>query len=83
MDTKLRLFSMLVLLCVVVTLVIVLSLVWTMPDLPSTVRKNEICLPSETAGPLKCGSTADLLHEYLERVRLFKIFKLIVTFILV
>ncbi|XP_060582488.1 tumor necrosis factor ligand superfamily member 11-like [Ruditapes philippinarum] len=66
MDTKLKKVSMVVLLCVVVCLIIVLALVWTMPDLPKTVKKGEICLPSET-GPLKCGSTADLLHEYLDR----------------
>jgi hypothetical protein len=69
MDAKLKIFSMGVLLFVVVCLIAVLALVWTMPDLPKTVKKGEICLPSET-GPLKCGSTADLLHDYLERVSL-------------
>jgi hypothetical protein len=69
MDTKLKIFSMSVLLFVVVCLIAVLALVWTMPEIPKTVKTGEICLPSET-GPLKCGSTAKLLHSYLERVSL-------------
>ncbi|XP_045200684.2 tumor necrosis factor ligand superfamily member 15-like [Mercenaria mercenaria] len=66
METKLKLAVVAVLISVVLCLGTVLGLVWTMPDLPTTVRNDGICLPSEF-GPLKCGSTADLLHEYLER----------------
>jgi hypothetical protein len=69
MDKKLKTISMFVLLSVVACLIIVLALVWTMPEIPKTVKTGEICLPSEI-GPLKCGSTADLLHGYLERVSL-------------
>jgi uncharacterized membrane protein YqiK len=48
MDTKLKNVSMIVLSCVVVCLIMILVLVWTMPDLPKTVKEGEICLPSET-----------------------------------
>ncbi|XP_053403851.1 uncharacterized protein LOC128558474 [Mercenaria mercenaria] len=57
---------MFVLVSVAVCLFVVIALVWTMPDLQSNVRNDQICLPSEF-GTLKCGSTAGLLHEYLEK----------------
>nr|AGI44583.1 tumor necrosis factor [Ruditapes philippinarum] len=66
MDKKLKNISMFVLLLVVVCLMAVLALVWSMPDIPKTVKTSELCLPSEI-GLLKCGSTVDLLHDYLER----------------
>ncbi|XP_060585892.1 uncharacterized protein LOC132741680 [Ruditapes philippinarum] len=66
MDKLLKTLSMVVLLCAVSCLIAVLALVLTMHDLPNTVKTGEICLPSEN-GPLKCGSTVDLLHDYLER----------------
>ena len=69
MDTKLKFIITAVIGVVVVCLATVLVLVLTMPDLPSTDRKDQICLPGET-GQLTCGSTTDLLHKYLEKVRL-------------
>ncbi|XP_045200685.1 tumor necrosis factor ligand superfamily member 15-like [Mercenaria mercenaria] len=66
MDIKLKFTVIFVLVSVVVCLSVVLALVVTMPDLQSTVRNYQTCLPSEF-GTLKCGSTASLLHEYLER----------------
>ncbi|XP_053403947.1 tumor necrosis factor ligand superfamily member 15-like [Mercenaria mercenaria] len=66
MDKKLKYAVMIVLVVVVICLTVVLALVWTMPDLPTTVRNDQICLPGEY-GALKCDTTADLLHDYLER----------------
>ncbi|XP_045200675.1 uncharacterized protein LOC123554522 [Mercenaria mercenaria] len=66
MDIKLKYTAIIVFFCVVLCSAAVLVLFLTMPDSPSTVRNDQICLPSEF-GLLKCGTTADLLHEYLER----------------
>ncbi|XP_053403843.1 tumor necrosis factor ligand superfamily member 15-like isoform X2 [Mercenaria mercenaria] len=66
MDTKLKLAIVAAFISEVLCMAIVLGLMLTMPDLPTTVRNDEICLPSEF-GSIKCGSTADRLHEYLER----------------
>ena len=68
MDTKFKLIISVVVTSVVVCLAAVLVLVLTMPDLHSTDRKDQICLPGET-GQLTCGSTTDLLHKYFEKVR--------------
>ncbi|XP_053404025.1 uncharacterized protein LOC123554561 [Mercenaria mercenaria] len=65
MDIKLKFTVIAVIVCAVLCLAVVLALVTTMPDLPPTVRNDKICLPSEF-GTLKCGTTADRLHEYLE-----------------
>ena len=64
MDTKL--FITIIVIVVVVCLASLLALVLI---IHSTDRKDQICLPGET-GQLTCGSTTDLLHKYLEKVRL-------------
>ena len=68
MDTKFKLIITVVVTVVVFCLAAVLVLVMTMPDLSTADRKDQICLPGET-GQLTCGSTTDLLHKYLEKVR--------------
>ena len=70
MDTKFKLIITTVVGVVVFCLAAVHVVVLIMSDLPTTDRKDQICLPGET-GRLTCGSTADLLHKYLEKVRLF------------
>ncbi|XP_053403853.1 uncharacterized protein LOC128545995 [Mercenaria mercenaria] len=52
---------------VVVVLSIVLALVWSMPDLPTTIKHDTVCLPNEQ-GKLICGKTPRILHDYLMRV---------------
>ncbi|XP_053403943.1 tumor necrosis factor ligand superfamily member 15-like [Mercenaria mercenaria] len=61
-----KIFIFAVLLCVVVVLGVVLALVLTLPDLPTTVHNDEICLPTEH-GSMSCGETTDMLHNYLEK----------------
>ncbi|XP_053403949.1 uncharacterized protein LOC123554727 isoform X2 [Mercenaria mercenaria] len=63
MDKKLKYAVIIVLVSLVVCLTAVLALVWTMPDLQDNAQ---MCLPSED-GVLKCDTTGDLLHVYLER----------------
>ncbi|XP_053388881.1 uncharacterized protein LOC123554533 isoform X1 [Mercenaria mercenaria] len=67
MDNRLKLPVIAVLVSVFVCLVTVLALLWTMPELPTAMGQDQICLPNK-AGYLNCGFTADLLHDYLERV---------------
>ncbi|XP_053404020.1 uncharacterized protein LOC128558506 [Mercenaria mercenaria] len=67
MDTKLKLIIMIVLVSVGVCLAVVMALLLTMPELPTTIGKNQICLPNKDSDP-KCGPTADMLHEYLEMI---------------
>ncbi|XP_053404003.1 uncharacterized protein LOC123554542 isoform X2 [Mercenaria mercenaria] len=45
----------------------VLSLVISMPDLPTTIRNDHLCLPNEY-GHLICGTSTELLHGYLQRI---------------
>ncbi|XP_045200720.2 uncharacterized protein LOC123554554 [Mercenaria mercenaria] len=52
---------------VVVGLVVILALVTTMPDLPTTTQNDQLCLPNES-GNLSCGSSTELLHNYLQRI---------------
>ncbi|XP_053403052.1 uncharacterized protein LOC123554574 [Mercenaria mercenaria] len=67
MDIKLKFAVMALLVSVVICLATVLALVLTMPDLPTAMGHDQICLPNED-GYFKCGFAADLLHEYVERI---------------
>lgn len=68
MDNKLKAFGTIVLCKVILFLGVVLGLLWTMPDLPTSPTYNQICIPNKE-GILECGVTHNLLSSYLEKVR--------------
>lgn len=67
MEMKLKAFAALILCFVILSLVAALALFLTMPELPKTAQKDQICLPGQN-GALSCGSTPVVLEGYLERV---------------
>jgi hypothetical protein len=54
-------------LCILLGITIVLSVLGSMPDLPSSVVTNKMCLPAKK-GHLVCDDTPQILQGYLNRV---------------
>lgn len=67
MEPVLKYVVIFVFTSIAATLATVLGLVWSMPDLPTAVSNDKVCLPDEH-GTFDCGETTNLLQAYLEKV---------------
>lgn len=65
LSTKLKILIVVVVSSTLGVLVSVLALIWSMPDLPTTVITDEICLP-DGSDKLRCGKTVKRLLQYTQ-----------------
>ena len=70
LGTKQKILIVVVVSSTLGVLVSVLALIWTMPDIPTTVITDEICLPDRSMA-LRCGKTVKRLLQYTQSVSSF------------